>query len=75
MEKFFTALRSIAAEFTAVGYFKEKVPQPKSLWRWLKRFFTDYMTIKTKFVPKSASESMNDRLLLDKISRRLKCDK
>ena len=50
MEKFFTALRSIAAEFTAVGYFKEKVPQPKSLWRWLKRFFTDYMTIKTKVI-------------------------
>lgn len=34
MDKFFIQLRSVALEFTSMGYFREKVPGPKSLWRW-----------------------------------------
>jgi hypothetical protein len=75
MDKFFLALRSVALEFTAIGYFKEKIPGPKSLWRWLKRFFNDYMRMKTNIIPKSVEESMEDRLVLEKVQAKLKAGK
>ena len=57
MARFVGQLQNVALEFTSPGYFREKIPGPKSLWRWLKRFFNDYMVCKTKVMPKSDEES------------------
>lgn len=71
-DNFVNAIRKIALEFTKNGHFSSETPSEKSLWKWLKRFFSDYMVIKTKTLPKNEEESRNLRKVLSNVTSKLK---
>ena len=65
--KFIRAIKKIALELTPVEISEKITKSNKSLWKWMKTFFEEYMKIKTSFIPKGAESLLEDKLLLENL--------
>ena len=64
-KKFIKALKKIAEELTPAEISKSICATNKSLWKWLKTFFSEYMKIKSSFVPNRAKSMLEDKILIE----------